>query len=138
MMAPFFAGDSRCYMKKIIIYLFLLIAIMGCTSRKQEQKKNPLMGQPHIIKGITVAYIYGDISKIKRIPKSRLKNVSSESSTKDIVSILGPGYLYIASGLGNSTWHFDDGNMLIISPNRDNINKKPHYFDIKEDFRSKE
>ena len=111
------------YETLLIFAILSFILIQNLYSQEKQLKEitpSPSDGIELKLDGLIVCDENGD-----RIHSSSLKEKFDENSTvKDVVNILGPGYLPEMSGTGNITWFFDDSSKIITGLWPDSLNSK--------------
>lgn len=105
------------------------------TYEKGEVNKRPDIDasttiKPYMIENVIVAYLYDyrNPPEFKRIPASKIEQISPEMTLKEIIPILGPGYIYKEQGLFFITWFFDDGSKLVIHTSPERLDVKSTSF----------
>jgi len=111
------------YKVTLLLITFTFIFSQNIFSQEKTIKElhpSEFYGVELKLDGVVICDKNGD-----RIHNSSLKQKFNENSTvKNVVDILGPGYLPKMSGTGSITWYFADSSKIITHLWPDSLNSK--------------
>lgn len=123
------------YMNKPFISLLILI-LFTCSCMEQkpiisspQEDINSFKSHPYIIDDTIVAHSYWKNDEINILPAEKLNQVNWNMNLKDIVIILGPGFIHTTEGIGYVRWFFDNNKSLTILAFK--LDERPKEFIIK-------